>query len=397
MKFEIYHQLGFRDNWNIESIQNDNTGDGIIISPRSRSKQRVENLEEKIKNKAIFDPQILIPSQINKNMSTYDFYPCVLMSEGFDTTKFMEFSSECADKCIDFQVKNNFKFLVIPSRYYDGLPPVSNFINFQTNQYIKPFLEAIKKQGLQKDVIVQLILNGNMIKNEEYASELLNWITGIGEINGVYLIIEISPRNKQISDPDFLFELLKFINALSLNEIKVILGYLNTESILLSIANPSIVTIGSFENLRSFNSRMFSEMNEKKDRRPPNPRVYIPKLLDWIEYPFIQLMSKKFPDTTEFFGTNKYSTTMLHSEYEWQFMHPEPYKHYFIEGSKQLRGISLLNDEDRYSEVHNIIESAKTRYTQLAESGFELGDYGTHLSSWMTAADLFARDQGWRK
>ena len=44
MTFEIYHQLGHRDKWSIDSYQNDGTGEGVIISPRSRKKRNVESL-----------------------------------------------------------------------------------------------------------------------------------------------------------------------------------------------------------------------------------------------------------------------------------------------------------------------------------------------------------------
>ena len=72
------------------------------------------------------------------------------------------------------------------------------------------------------------------------------------------------------------------------------------------------------------------------------------------------------------------------------------YKHFFIEGSKQLRDVSVFEDEARYNEVRNIIDSGIQGYAQLEKAGFQLGNYGSNLPKWLTAADLFASDQGWR-
>lgn len=395
MKFEIYHQLGYNYQWNIDSVQNENTGSGVILAPRSMNKSKVESLDIEIKKKAIFDPQIFNPHEVNKQMSTYNFYPSISMHGGFDTGRFSNYSSVYANDCIDFQVKNDFRFIIIPTRYFEGMPSVANLIELQNDHFINPFLNYIKNNGINKDVVVQITLNSLMVKDTEYASELLNWITGIGGIKGVYLITE-SPRNKQIDDPDFLYSLLNFINALYQNELTVILGYLNTEALLLSIANPSIVTIGSHGNLRCFNSKMFININEKNDRQSIPTRIFVPKLLDWIEPQYINLINKKFPEYLDFSNKNEYAREILSPTYN-IYLKIVPYKHFFIEGSKQLRDVNFLEDEARYNEVCNIINSAIQGYSRLKEAGVELGNCGSNLPMWLTAANLFASDQGWRK
>jgi hypothetical protein len=150
MKFEIYHQLGFRYKWNIESIQNENSGDGVIIAPRSIEKKNVESLDIKIKQKAIFDPQLFNPHEINKEMSTYSFYPSKLMPDGFNTGKYSPYSLICASECVQFQIKNDFKFLIIPTRYYGEMPSISELIQSQNDQFVTPFLTYIKMKKLKK-------------------------------------------------------------------------------------------------------------------------------------------------------------------------------------------------------------------------------------------------------
>ena len=213
MIFEIYHQLGFRFQWNFQSIEEDDTGHGVILAPRYMERDKIETLKNKVKKKALFDPQFFLPDTDRGHLCSYEFFPCVA-GDGFETTEYVDnFAFDCAERCIDFQLKNNFRYIIIPTRYKTGMP--TDFIKSQENQFIKPFLKAIRKMEVVKDIFIQLILNDDMIKDEEYSSDLLNWITGYDDIAGVYLITEVASRSKQIKDIEYLFSYLRFINALN--------------------------------------------------------------------------------------------------------------------------------------------------------------------------------------
>ncbi|WP_421908258.1 hypothetical protein [Methanolacinia petrolearia] len=215
MNYELYHQLGHNDNWNFDTIEKYNSGDGVIISPRSRNKKRTGKIDSDIKKRAIFDPIILNPHETNKNMITYDYQPCLIMPEGFSTSQHSNYSHEIASKCLDFQIENDFRYLVIPTRYCKGFPQIEDVINYQTQNYINPFLKEIESKGYSKKVIVQLILNGEFIKNEEYSSKILDWVTGIDNVDGVYLITELTRRSKQIDDVDYLYKFWPCRNPLT--------------------------------------------------------------------------------------------------------------------------------------------------------------------------------------
>lgn len=175
---------------------------------------------------------------------------------------------------------------------------------------------------------------------------------------------------------------------------KVILGYLNSESILLSIADPSIVTIGSYGMLRMFNHKMFEE-SEEELIKIPSLQIYIPTLLDWFDYPYIEIMRSKIPQSEQFLGNNKYLSSILNPNYRGTGHNKEPYKHYFIEISKQLRHISALENENRYVEVCKIIQSAKKGFSQMDAAGIDVGEQGAFLSHWLTAANQFAEGREW--
>jgi hypothetical protein len=270
MKLDIYHQAGFRHQWNLQSINEDGTGYGIIIGARSLEKDKVEELPLKVRKKAIFDPQFFLPAVPKGKLATYNFFPHVA-ADGFSSSDYADESAGIsASGCVDFQVRNKFRHVVIPTRFMPGMP--GDFIATQNALFVEPFLEAIAAKDGDHSVFLQLVLTDNMLKDGEYTSDLLNWITGIEGILGVYLIAEQNGSSKQIKDADFLYRLLCFTSALRQNDMGVVLGYLNTEAILLSLADPSAVTMGVYENTRAFRIKTFEDNDMTK--RGPSPRLY---------------------------------------------------------------------------------------------------------------------------
>jgi len=109
----------------------------------------------------------------------------------------------------------------------------SDFIKAQQELFVEPFLNAINNQISEQKALLQLILNKDMVNDNEYSSDLLNWITGLDRIDGAYIIPDFNPRTKQIKDPELLYSFLNFVYALSSNEMSVVLGYLNTDGVLI--------------------------------------------------------------------------------------------------------------------------------------------------------------------
>jgi hypothetical protein len=396
MKFEIFHQLGWNYNWNVDSYQNDKVGDGIIFAPKYMVRTTVENFTNDVKSSSIFDPQFFNPHEINERMRTYGFYPESLMPEGYNTDKFSNFSSICIEKCMNFQSTNDFRFFIIPTIYYKDAPPVEKFTDFQEKHFIKPSFETATNLKAKKGMILQLVLNSHMIKDSDYSNYLLNWITGLEGLNGIYLIVEPSSGLKQINDPDYLYSILKFVDAAVQNKLITILGYLNTEAILLSLADPHVITIGSHENLRIFNHLHFENYEEEPGIKQKTPWVFIPSMLDWIDFRLIQLLLKRSPEFKKYLGENKYSLEMLKPTYNPNSV-KNRYYHYFLEGSKQLREISQLEGKERFVKVYNLIHVAiEERARIMRSTGVPFPGEG-YLNQWLIAANSFASEKGWRE
>src|SRR5208337_1198280 len=117
---EVYHQLGHNGKWNLDSYTEDGTGDGIILAPRYMPIGTVQHLDAHVRKAAIFDPQFFLPGTARGELSTYDFFPCVAAGE-FETCEYVDsFANTCAQQCVDFQIKNEFRYIVIPTRHKSG-------------------------------------------------------------------------------------------------------------------------------------------------------------------------------------------------------------------------------------------------------------------------------------
>lgn len=393
MNLKVYHQLGHNHKWNVQSYREDAVGDGLILPARYMEDRHIKDLEAKLLHNSIFDPQFYVPRTARGALSTYDFFPANTVSD-FSTSDYSNAALESAIRCVLFQQRYRFEYTIIPTRYKSGMP--TNFEKEQSELFIEPFLEALSLENIEQRKLLQLILNDDMLKDEEYAKRLLNWITSYPEITGVYLIVQTSGTRKQIQDANLLLGLLEFIDNLNSNRLEVVLGYLNTESFLLSIAMPTIVTIGTYEATRSFDASKFEDLRSQP-QYGPNPRLYISKLLQWVEKPYVDLLKSLIRDNS-IFDENHYQAEMFEPEYNWHFSKPELYKHALLVMYNQLRTISDLSGIERYTRVDTIMRDAHERYQMLAQQGmvFDPNSGGDHLPIWISVAAQFAQKRGWR-
>ena len=105
-----------------------------------------------------------------------------------------------------------FSHVVIPTRYYDDLPP--DYSAQISACYIEPFLAAVDAIGFNGSVVLTAIVESGQVSDEEQRNYILNWMTAYQNIDGIYLIFENNAANKQIKDPVYLAECMKFIRAL---------------------------------------------------------------------------------------------------------------------------------------------------------------------------------------
>lgn len=384
---KVYHQTGFRDNWNRECYLN-GIGDGLIYSPINIDADKLLVLDPALKVSGFLDPQLYLLNEAKGTLHTYPYFPGNIKPD-FSTPDLDNSHIQMAKLCVDYQIENDFNYLVIPSRYYTD-NPTTYFVQ-STDYFVAPFCDYVRTSGIKKKVLLSVIVKSIMLADEEKRNEVLNWITGHQQINGVYLIFEDNFNSKQIKDFDYLLNALRFIRILKANQMEVHLGYTNTEGILYSIAMPESVTIGSYENLRSFGIKRFQDL-ENGPMRAPRARLYSSKLLQWLDYQYVEAMRNLIPNYEDYFDESEFRPLMFKPEYNWQFQKPEPYKHYFYVFDKQVK--ALPNDQaDRIEILKGNIRNAVNLF-RIIENEVLLDDdsNGSHLPTWFNVINAFQKE-----
>lgn len=295
MTIKLLHQMGHNSIWNKDSFEKDGVGVGLCYSPVHEVAKNINAAKKQLKETSIFDPQFYLPSSQKKKFQSYDFFPNTILGEkGFNTIDYTAISSESAKRCVDFQIKNNFEKIVIPARFYEQIHP--KYIEQQSESFVIPFINYIKKIGIntKKKIILTVPITSGMLNVEEYKINILNWITSFPEISGIYFICQHDRSLKQISDANFLVDYMDTIKSTIDADLEVIVGYTNTESILYTLCGDLSLTVGAFENTRIFSLDKFIVSDE--DRRGPKPRIYMPELLNWVNFEEAKLLRKQSPE-----------------------------------------------------------------------------------------------------
>ena len=392
MGINIYHQVGHFDKWNIDSFVKDECGDGLILSPVHQKKTRIEDMSLALKSKSIFDPQYYLPNSQKQKLSSYPFFP-EFISGGFSTSSFEVFALESARMCVQFQIDQGFEKIVIPARFFEQM--ASDYIQKQEEYTVIPFLQAIKEKNSSAKNLLTLPLTSHMVQDEKYRTNILNWLTSYPELHGVYILINHERPTKQILSEDYLYSLMVLLKELRDVELEVVVGHTNTESLLLTLIDDITVTFGSFENTRMFSIDKFVVSDE--DRRGPKARIYIPGLMNWIQFP--QAMEIRRGDNalwSEIYRETDYAEKTFKAALtkEPTFNQPNLYKHHFIcfyEQFTQLKECSVI---ERYRLLRKWLKAGINNHNRVQELFIDLDKHGNdaHLQPWLNCINRFYRD-----
>ncbi len=383
---KIYHQTGFRTNWNLESHIRDGVGSGVIWSPVNESLSTLKKLNPEVRSRSFLDPQLYLPHDQKGKLKTYGYSPEEI-SPRWKTSDFDSIKYESADQCLKIQRSAKFAYDVIPARYEKDI--MVDHFERASEDFVAPYIELRAAQPINPPLLLSVIAKRIQVVDPHCRNELLNWITSHQEIAGVYIIFDSESNSKQIKDSVFLEGALRIIWGLRQNNLEVHVGYCNTEAILYAIADPNSVTIGSYENLRRFSIGRF-EVKEKTGGRSPNPRLYVAGLLQWIEYGYVGALDRLAPEWRALRHNNSYELEMFTPSFQWHFAKPQIYKHYFTTMAHQ---VSILEEDiiARRAQVINWIDIALQWFDLIRSKNVLLDSDsdGSHLSHWRNAISLF--------
>ena len=391
MANNLLHQCGHNSKWNIDTFNEDECGDGLILSPVHQKLRQIELLDKHVRTHSIFDPQFYLPNSQKANLSTYPFFPEKITREGFTTEDFTLVAYEAAKQCVDFQIANEFSRIIIPARYLDQLYP--DLTERQDTFTVHPFLKALSRKKPKKPIYLTLPLTSHMITSKPFRTQILNWATSFPEIAGIYVMAApLDTSAKQIQSHDFLFSFMEFLLQLRRADLEVLVGYCNTDGLLYLLIDGCDITFGTFENTRIFSTDKFLISDE--DRRGPRARIFCTGLLNWIQLSQAKDILEEDANLWEaIYDPTEEGDRALHLPIEPRFNQAFVYKHHFKSYSRLISSLKILPVAERYQAIRSRLKKAAVYYDQIADLPIDLETHsrGAHIQPWLDATNKFYR------
>lgn len=384
MTINVYHQVGHNATWNINSYEDDNCGDGLILSPVHQAFNSIERISLNTRKASIFDPQFYLPSSEKPKLMQYDFFPGRITEGGFSTIAFESIVKDAANKCVNFQREMKFRRITVPTRFLDQMH--DDYIDRQRAFCVDAFMNEISQD---EEICLSLAVTGAMICDKRFRTRVLTWITSYSNVEELYLIYSVPRDTKQIYDTELLVACQRLGFEMEQIGVQLTWGHQNTEALLSTAQGDVGVTIGSFENTRIFSTDKFIVTDE--ERRGPKARIYLKGLLNWIQFEQAKQIKDNLPLLwKKIYEPTKYSEETLKLLLEPTFNQPSLYKHYFININDEIKVISNIPQIDRKRYLRERIEIAQSNYKEIEKSiALEKHGQGKHLVPWMKAVEQF--------
>jgi len=378
---KVTHTLGHNSNWNVDSYINNDIGNYFLITAFTHG----ANFDSKPLLKKILDISMIDLQFYGKNkrlkkgkLKDFPFHTSNCKS-GEVTSVYFE---NCAKKSIQFQIDKGFKNIIIPLFYENDKVEDITFAIKSLNRYIF-------KLGKSKHKFFMTIPFANhIIIDSDKVEEILFTCTDMDIcFDGYFITCENKPefRKKLTTDIKILKNLSRVFKTLKQQNFETIYAYANWDAIIyLTQTDIDYITIGTYENLRNFDIKRFTE-----DISGGGSKGYYfsEKLLNMVRADDVTLIRDTNNLNIIRNEKNIFSDIILKDGYPWNIHKPDVNKNYLFAISKLLNEISSIKDfELRKVFVMDLIEKAISNYDYLEDNKIFLNNESSnyHLNIWKT-------------
>lgn len=381
---KILHLVGHMQKWNLESHFQNNVGNGFIFCaysfPHDFLRQKsISGINTNLfRHISFLDLQYFGKGKSGElgKLSTYPFHPA---KEGADKATNLYFYTSMIEG-ITYQQDLGLRNIIIPLHYEnDDLNTLIVAIKM-----INVWLKSNRKPDCKYYMTVPF--GYHIIIDAEKTEKILNVLTEVNIcFDGYYIIGENRFEYRQKLNIDFKIynNLTRVFKVLKEQEFELIYAYANWDALLyLSLVDIDYITIGSFENLRNFNSKRFIEV---QDGGPSKGWYFSEKLLNMVKAQFIALIRIRGAISIIKNEKNIFSDAILNPLFEWNNQKPEVHKNYFVAIARLLNNLaSIENLNERKVFLLELIREAKANYLALENKQVYLSDESKnyHLDIW---------------
>jgi len=387
---KIYHQLGHNQKWAMDAHFQNDIGHGFIFSAYSFKYDKFgSNISsykpEKYLEKSMIDLQFYGKKSTTEGgqLHTYPFHPTNLNAD--DSTKVE--GVELIDKAIDFQIGYGLKNIIIPIFYHDAddSGKLLDYVKLVNKRLTKRKNKS--KKANTHNYLMTIPLSNNLIIDDDYVEELLQTLTHMSIIfDGFYIVCDAKPEYKKKISIDYAYydNVLKIFKTLKSQNFTTCHGYANWDALVFNaLSDIDYVTIGTYENLRNFNIKRFTE---DPTGGPSKGWYFSEKLLNFVRAQ--ELIKLRRSGCLDLIANDKniFSDIILDKGYDWNTHKPDVHKNYLLSISNLLTELTQTNPiKKRAKKFLKKVNNARELYASLATDHNvhlldESGDY--HLATW---------------
>jgi hypothetical protein len=393
---KLFAQQGYGKGDKLHRGLNDQSLDGVILSPRDEKEENLSSLKKELEqnypaSEILLDPQFYYATYIDgvsKNLDSLSYYPGKLTLSSLRSLRNI---NQYVTNCLLFQHKLNLHTLVSPTILIPSF--TDRYAQISLNMAEESIAEA-KKIG--KPLLVSLVFSESALNDSRSVDEFLNELTML-DTEGFYITVA---RNNTSYDQKFdevtpLVNLLTMIYSLGeINEYKVIMGYSDIVGLLYLAVGAYGISNGWHNSLRKFTIQQ--RILPVSGGRLPRERYTSLPLLNSILVSELDSIAKVLKE---------YNGNLQ------DYLSQTPYDHIILSGSSPSagwsraishlqhwsalkQGINSIKDleiSDRLDEIEKQIDHAKALYKILQSLAiqFDSSSSGHHLDNWDTALKQF--------
>ncbi|NMB97139.1 MAG: hypothetical protein GYA02_11105, partial [Clostridiaceae bacterium] len=379
---KLVHLLGHNPNWNTEIYFEQNVGDEFLITAFTFGNNYYKHKRvSQVLEKSMIDLQFYGHKESAKlskgKLSEFDFHPAKIFTD-IELSK-QELHNSVV-KAIIYQSESRFNKIIIPAFYEDE--NIESFISIVKS--INRFLRENKVN--RKEYYMTVPLAYDIIRNKENVERLLFELTDFNIcFDGYFIVCENKPEQGQkiSNDIKIIRNLSRFFCVLKNQRFKTIYAYANWDALFyLAQTDIDYITIGTYENLRNFFIRRFTD---DISGGASDGYYFSEQLLNMIRAKdLISLRSNNIIGMVEN-RKNIFSDIILGENYVWNIHKPEVNKNYLLSISHLLKQVSKIYPiRNRKIHVLFLIESAIQKYNKIREKYVHLQNESRnyHLDVW---------------
>lgn len=378
---KLTHVLGHRSKWNIDLYNEQKLGDYFLITAYSHGSHFENNKISPILDKAMIDLQFYGKKGTLSDSGKLAEFPFHPVHANPDQVTNVYFRS-CIIEAVKYQENKGFRNIIIPHFYEnenekDIIDTIRN-----TNQYLK------KHRKNDHQYFMTLPFAHEIIRDADKVEAILLACTDMEIIfDGYFIACENKPKygQKLTIDYDLITNLSKVFKVLKTQDFKTIYAYANFDAIIyLAQTDIDYITIGSYENLRKFELKRFTEI---QSGGPSDGHYFSEKLLNVVRAgDLAPLRSNNLLGEIRN-ENNIFSDVILDRGFKWNTHRAEIHKNYLISIGQLLKKISDIKDlPSRKEYVLDRIDRAIAIYGGLIDNNIFLTGEGEnyHLNLWKT-------------